>query len=536
MIDNLYLYQNQIKDMKRNSFLAMSAVFFAAQITLVNAQNKSEEKLNPIVQSFVNEANDNSQLENMAFELLDGIGPRLVGTPEMLAANNYTADKLKSWGIDANLQQFGTWKGWQRGTTHVDMVYPRTKTLSATQLAWSPATKKAVEAEVVILPKVSSKAEFDKWLPSAKGKIVLMAQYQKIGRSDEQIKEFATPELYEKLKAEKEQAKKDFANYIKTIGYDNTTLPEALEKAGAVGIAISNWTGIHSTNRVFGAKTKSIPMFDIDLEDYGMLYRMAEKGAKPRIKVDAQSKVLPEAKSFNTIGMIKGSEKPNEYVILSAHLDSWDGAQGATDNGTGTLTMLETMRILKKYYPNPKRTIVVGLWGSEEQGLNGSRGFVADNPEIIKGVQAVFNQDNGTGRVVDISGQGFKDSYAYIGRWLDAAPKKVKDQIKSTFPGMPGGGGSDHASFVAAGVPGFSLSSLNWGYFGYTWHTTKDTYDKIVFDELKNNVILTATLAYMASEDPEFVSREKRVMPNDDKGTAVKWPEAREPKRSSKDY
>lgn len=103
MIDNLYLYQNQIKDMKRNSFLAMSAVFFAAQITLVNAQNKSEEKLNPIVQSFVNEANDNSQLENMAFELLDGIGPRLVGTPEMLAANNYTADKLKSWGIDANL-------------------------------------------------------------------------------------------------------------------------------------------------------------------------------------------------------------------------------------------------------------------------------------------------------------------------------------------------------------------------------------------------------------------------------------------------
>ncbi len=493
--------------MKRNSFLTMSAVFFAAQTSLVNAQTKSEEKLNPIVQSFVNEANDNSQLENMAYELLDGIGPRLVGTPEMLAANNYTADKLKSWGIDANLQQFGTWKGWQRGTTHVDLVYPRTKTLSATQLAWSPATKKAVEAEVVILPKVSSKADFDKWLPSAKGKIVLMAQYQKIGRSDEQIKEFATPELYEKLKAEKDQARKDFADYIKTIGYDNTTLPEALEKAGAAGIAISNWTGIHSTNRIFGAKTKSIPMFDIDLEDYGMLYRMAEKGSKPRIKVDAQSKVLPEAKSFNTIGMIKGSEKPNEYVILSAHLDSWDGAQGATDNGTGTLTMLETMRILKKYYPNPKRTIVIGLWGSEEQGLNGSRGFVADNPEIIKGVQA-----------------------------LDAAPKKVKDQIKSTFPGMPGGGGSDHASFVAAGVPGFSLSSLNWGYFGYTWHTTKDTYDKIVFDELKNNVILTATLAYMASEDPEFVSREKRVMPNDDKGTAVKWPEAREPKRSSKDY
>ena len=137
--------------------------------------------------------------------------------------------------------------------------------------------------------------------------------------------------------------------------------------------------------------------------------------------------------------------------------------------------------------------------------------------------------------MVDISGQGFKDSYAYIGKWLEAVPKKVKDNIKTNFPGMPGGGGSDHASFVAAGVPGFSLSSLNWGYFGYTWHTTKDTYDKIIFDELKNNVILTATLAYMASEDPEFTSREKRVMPNDEKGEPIKWPVAKEPKRTSND-
>lgn len=522
--------------MNKKILLSISTLVFATQLSVVSAQSKSSEQLNPVVQNFVNEVENNSQLEVMASQLLDEIGPRLIGTPEMLAANKYTAEKMKSWGIDAELQQFGTWKGWQRGITHVDMVYPRVKTLVATQLAWSPATKKAIEAEVVILPKVSTKAEFDQWLSSAKGKIVLMAQYQKIGRSDEQIKEFATPELYEKLKAEKADATKKFRDYVKNIGYDNNSLPEALEKAGAAGIAISNWTGIMGANRIFGAKTKNIPMFDIDLEDYGMLYRLAESGQKPRIKVDAQSKFLADNPSFNTIGIIKGKEKPNEYVILSAHLDSWDGAQGATDNGTGVLTMLETMRILKKYYPNNKRTIIVGLWGSEEQGLNGSRGFVADHPEIMKGTQAVFNQDNGTGRVVDISGQGFVNSYSYIGKWLNAAPKKVKDQVKSTFPGMPGGGGSDHASFVAAGVPGFSLSALNWGYFGYTWHTTKDTYDKIVFDEVKNNVILTATLAYMASEDPEFTSREKRVMPLNEKGEPAKWPEQKEPTRSSKEY
>lgn len=522
--------------MKRNILFAASVMMFVGQSAFVTAQTKSTEKLNPIVESIVNEVNTNSQLENLAYELLDGIGPRLVGTPEMLASNEWSANKLKSWGVDAELQEFGTWKGWQRGTTHIDMVYPRVKTLAGTQLAWSPSTKKAVEAEVVVLPKVSSKAEFDKWLPTAKGKIVLMAQYQNIGRSDEQIKEFATPELYEKLKAEKEKARKDFADYVKTIGYNNNTLPEALEKAGAAGIVISNWTGITGANRIFGAKTAKIPMVDIDLEDYGMLYRLAERGAKPKIKIDTQSKVLPDAKSFNTIGMIKGSEKPNEYIVLSAHLDSWDGSQGATDNGSGTITMMEVMRILKKYYPNPKRTIVVGLWGSEEQGLNGSRGFVADNPELIKGVQAVFNQDNGTGRVVNLGGQGFVDSYEYLGRWLNAVPKDVRNHIKTDFPGMPSGGGSDHSSFVAAGVPGFSLSSLNWGYFGYTWHTTKDSYDKLVFDELKNNVILTATLAYMASEDPEFVSREKRVMPTNDKGEVAKWPEVKEPRRDSKGY
>lgn len=522
--------------MKKNTLLSLSMLLLATQFSFTSAQTNRDEQLNPVVQNFVNEVQNNSQLETMAHEFLDGIGPRLVGTPEMLQSNNWTAEKMRSWGVDAELQKFGTWKGWQRGITHVDMVYPRVKSLVATQLAWSPATKKPVEAEVVILPKVTTKAEFDRWLPSVKGKIVLMAQHQSVGRSDEQIKEFATPELYEQLKKEREKASRDFREFVRNIGYDNNSLPEALEKAGAAGIAISNWTGIMGANRIFGAKTSKIPMFDIELEDYGMLYRLAESGKKPRIKVDSQSKILPENPSFNTIGIIKGKEKPNEYVILSAHLDSWDGAQGATDNGTGVLTMLETIRILKKYYPNNKRTIVVGLWGSEEQGLNGSRGFVADNPEIIKGVQAVFNQDNGTGRVVEISGQGFVDSYSYIGRWLNAVPRNVRSHIKTSFPGMPGGGGSDHASFVAAGVPGFSLSSLNWGYFGYTWHTTKDTYDKIVFDEVKNNVILTATLAYMASEDPEFTSRQKREMPANDKGEVAKWPKLSEPTRSSKDY
>jgi Zn-dependent M28 family amino/carboxypeptidase len=244
------------------------------------------------------------------------------------------------------------------------------------------------------------------------------------------------------------------------------------------------------------------------------LYRLTESGAAPQISVLAKSKELGEVPTFNTIGEIKGTSKANEYVMLSAHFDSWDGGTGATDNGTGTMVMMEAMRILKKVYPNPKRTILVGHWGSEEQGLNGSRAFVEDHPEIVNNLQALFNQDNGTGRIVNLSGSGYAKSKDYVGRWLNAIPGEYKDSIKTSFPGMPGGGGSDHASFVAVGAPAFSLGALNWSYFNYTWHTNRDTYDKIVFDDLRNNAIVTAILVYMACEDPERSSTEKVNGPN----------------------
>ena len=174
----------------------------------------------------------------------------------------------------------------------------------------------------------------------------------------------------------------------------------------------------------------------------------------------------------------------------------------------------------------------VGHWGSEEQGLNGSRAFVEDHPEIVNNIQALFNQDNGTGRITNIAGQGFLQSYKYIGNWLSAVPDSLKDGLTTTFPGSPGGGGSDYASFVAAGVPAFSLSSLSWSYGNYTWHTNRDTYDKIVFDDVKRNVVVAAIMAYMASEDESKTSRERIELPLDSKtGKPVTWPAVKAPTR-----
>ncbi len=495
---------------------------------MLQAQEKEQT-----IEAIIQEVKENSQIERLGHELIDVVGPRLVGTPQMENAHNWAVRKYKSWGINAENEEWGSWKGWERGITHVDMISPRVQSLHARQLAWSPATKKKGEtAEVILLPEAEDSLAFQEKLSSVKGKFVLASIYQPTGRPDENWKEWATEESFEKMKEQRAEHEEAWREQIQNTGYRTDELHQALEEAGAVGIITSYWSRGFGANKVFGAYTEGIPTVDLALEDYGMLYRMAKNGNTPEIKVVAESEDLGEVPTFNTIARIEGREKPEEYIVLSAHFDSWDGGTGATDNATGTLVMMETMRILKELYPNPKRTIIAGHWGSEEQGLNGSRAFVKDHPEIVENVQALFNQDNGTGRVGSISGQGFLHSYDFINRWLQPVPDEVKGEIETTFPGTPSGGGSDHSSFVAAGAPGFMLSSLSWNYWNYTWHTNLDTYDKIVWDDVKSNVILTAILTYMASEDPETTSREKAVLPiNRRTGEQMQWPEPRDANR-----
>ncbi|WP_373708603.1 M20/M25/M40 family metallo-hydrolase [Kaistella sp.] len=511
--------------MKNYAKLLMVSTVFAVSL---NAQTKDQ-----MVKSIMDETYQNSQLETLAYELMDEIGPRLVGTPKMQQAHDWAVKRFQNWGIEAQNEQWGEWKAWERGPSSIEMVAPYAKSIEGMQLAWSPATSaKGLTADVVMLPVFTNKQEFNAWLPKVKGKLVMVSQYQASGRPEYNWKEYATPESFEKMKTESAAASEAWRKSIAATGETSKTLNEKLEKAGAAGIVSSYWSRGFGVNKIFSAGTKTIPVVDISLEDYGQLYRMIQHGKTPKLKINAQSKGKGTVPTFNTVAVIKGSEKPEEYVILSAHLDSWDGGTGATDNGTGTITMMEVARILKKNYPNPKRTIVVGLWGSEEQGLNGSRGYVWAHQDQMPNVQAVFNQDNGTGRIANITGQGFVHSYDYIGRWLSAVPNELTKDIKTTFPGFPGGGGSDHASFIAAGAPAFMLGSLSWSYGNYTWHTNRDTYDKIVFDDVKSNVATIAIMTYMASEDPEKSSSERIKMPvNPRTGEPAKWPEVKEPTR-----
>ncbi|SFB73184.1 Peptidase family M28 [Zunongwangia mangrovi] len=512
--------------MKNKLQLAFASLALAATASFAQQQD-------PIVEEIVTEATENSQLKKLGHELLDVIGPRLVGSPQMEQAHDWAVKTYADWGISAENQQWGTWKGWERGITHIDLVEPRLRTLEGRQLAWSPSTsKKGVTAEAVLLPKAKDSADFQSKLSAVKGKFVLMSFNEPTGRPDYNWEEWATDKSFDKMKKERSAAENAWRDRIRTTGYSSRELPKILEEAGAEGIITLNWSSGFGVNKVFSAYTEDIPTVDLSLEDYGLVYRMAESGDKPELSITATSEDHGEVPTFNTIATIEGSEKPEEYIVLSAHFDSWDGGTGATDNGTGTLVMMEAMRILKEVYPNPKRTIIAGHWGSEEQGLNGSRAFVKDHPEIVENVQAVFNQDNGTGRVVNISGNGLVQAYDYVGDWLSAVPDSISRQIETHFPGMPGRGGSDYASFLAAGAPAFNLSSLSWSYWNYTWHTNRDTYDKIVWDDVQSNAILAAILAYKASEDSDKTSREQRVLPiNSRTGEQMTWPEPRDATR-----
>jgi carboxypeptidase Q len=484
----------------------------------------------PVLQQIWTEAMENSQLEMLGMQLLDSIGPRLTGSPGINRAHDWAMRTLQGWGYEAQNEQYGTWRAWDRGHTHIDLLEPRLRTLEGTMLAWSPGTgSQDVSGPVVVIPEWETQADFDRWLATeVEGKFVAISFPQPTCRPNRHYEEFGSPGALQRLNEARNEAMQAFRQRVPAPGL----LRGQLEEAGALGILESNWSNTSGTNKVFSTNTQNIPTLDLSCEDYGLVYRLAENNMGPVVRVNAASEDLGEQPVFNTLGMIRGSELPDEYVMLSAHFDSWDAGSGATDNGTGTILMLETMRILAETYPNPRRSILIGLWGGEEQGLNGSRRFVAMNPEIVDGIQALFNQDNGTGRVENIAMQGFVDAGEHWGRWLARIPPQITNQIRLQMPGSPGTGGTDHAAFVCAPAPAFNLSANSWGYGTYTWHTNRDTFDKLVFEDLRNNAALVAMLAYQASEDPTRVSKEQRVLRGPD-GSVRDWPTCQPGRTSS---
>ena len=501
------------------------------------AQSQTSAPNDPVIQKIWVEGRDKSQLYPLAQELLDSIGPRLTGSIEQKRANDWALALYRKWGIPVRTEQYGTWMDWRRGIAHLDLVAPRIRALEGMLSTWSPGTKGTVEGPVVLFPKIQSAAEFDAALPQVAGKFVLFSFPWPTCRPDANWKEFATPESLERMQKERKDAFDAwYTGRLRKSGLRGPALVKRLAEAGALGIVTSlvpppgplGW----GTYKISTTIAENIPELGLGCEDYGLVFRLAENNQDAILRVNADAEFKGEVPVSNVIAELRGAEMPNEYVVLSGHFDSWDPASGATDNGSATVMMLEAMRILKAVYPNPKRTILAAHWTGEEQGLNGSGAFAADHPEILSGLQVLLNQDSGTGRVVKISMQGFTGASTFFRRWLSQMPKEITGQISLDDPGTPGGG-SDEMSFVCHGTPAFSLNSQGWDYEAYTWHTNRDTFDKLIFDDLKNNAMLVAMLAYLASEDPQRIPREPRVTSIDPRtGKPTTWPVCASPARN----
>ncbi|MGW8267157.1 MAG: M20/M25/M40 family metallo-hydrolase [Longimicrobiales bacterium] len=518
----------------RRFLLLWSATLLLLPHTLAAQEFPVED---PVLKAIWSEGMEHSQIYHLAQTLSDSIGPRLPGSPAFDAAAEWILSTYQSWGIPGRTEEYGTWRAWERGITHVDLLAPRVRSLDGMMQAWSPGTDGPVSGPVVILPQISNAQELEAFAATVRGKFVLMNEAEASCRTMENWEEWATPETLARIQEAQEAARMGMRQRMQSGGISRSEIVQRIEDSGALGTFSSSWTGYWGSSRVSASRNGAIPDIAFGCEDYGLMYRLAAENQGPAVRVDAEVTDHGTAPTYNVIGEIRGSERPDEYIILSAHLDSWDGGSGSTDNITGTVTMMEALRILQKVYPNPKRTLMVALWNGEEQGLNGSRAFVADHPEIVENIQAVFNQDNGTGRVVDISMQGLTGVAPYFGEWMTALPNEISRHIDLTIPGMPGTGGSDYASFVCAGVPAFSLRSLSWEY-GQTYHNPTDTFDKIVIDEIVNNATLTAMLTYLASEEPDKLPRDTRIMSgiNPRTGEPMAWPQCREPARNADGY
>lgn len=540
----------------------------------------------PVIKRIYAVGMDSTHLYSLAHTLFDSLGPRLTGTPNMKRAQDWLVSLYKSWGIDAREEKYGTWRSWDRGHSHIDLISPRIRTLEGQMVGFSPGTGgKDVVLSTIILPRFADSTEFVKWLPQARGKLVLTAPPKLSCRPQFQWDAMGTPESVRRIDSMQNAVNTDWSARIRATGYSlalgGGSLGVRLEDGGAGGIItsrpklqlggrgggrgfggfggrgntgvnislnLSNGTatvdstsfaaaiaaargggslGGYGAMEVFETYNTKTPAIALGCEDYGLVYRLTESGAAPKLRLNLDGKLLGEQPVFNVIASIKGKELPNEYVLLGAHFDSWDGSSGATDNGTGTLTMLEAMRILKKAYPNPRRTIVVGHWSGEEEGIIGSMAFTEDHPEILKGLQASFNQDNGTGRIVSVGGGGLVHAPEHLNAWLGKVPTEWRAIVNRGAPvtaGRPSGGGSDDYSFACHGVPAFGLGALGWDYGSLTWHTERDTYDKVVFDDLQYNATLTAMLAYAASEDPARVPLDRVDLTAGAGGRGGTWP------------
>ena len=458
-----------------------------------------------------------SQVMDTASYLTDVYGPRLTGSPNIKNAADWAVKKLAEWGAsNARIEQwpmaFG--RGWVNERYSANVVAPTSWPLIGVPKAWTRGTDGPVTGDAVYAPMKSEK-DFETWKGKLKGKIVLPSPVPEVKASFEPLAKRYTAKDLEDLEALDPKAPSArrydtsrFAFVRKRLQFlTEEGVLAVLEpsRSGDGGTLFVQQGGAYSAtpaDNPFGGLYPIDPPTQIVLavEHYGRLVRTLDKRIPVSVELNVKNTFYENQPGFNVLAELPGTDKADEVVMLGAHFDSWHGATGATDNGVGSAIMLEALRILKASGVTMRRTVRLGLWGGEEQGLLGSRAYVKQHladretmdlkPEHGK-ISAYYNVDNGTGAIRGVYLQGNDAVRPIFEAWM-----KPFANLGMTTMTSDDTDGTDHLSFDAVGVPGFQFVQDPLEYKTRTHHSNMDTYERLQASDMMKNAVIVASFVY----------------------------------------
>jgi Zn-dependent M28 family amino/carboxypeptidase len=443
---------------------------------------------------------DKEQLKSDLTFLTSQIGPRLTGSPQVDRASHWTEQQFRGLGLgNVHLESWSIANSWSRGPASGRVTSPALHELTLATVGWSPSTNGTVKGELIAID-AEKPEDLEQYKGKLGGKIALLGKPREM---EPPMDPMLTPwgEGTIPVMHAKEDKPSDYRAYMATRRAAMKILQE--EKAVALLIGSDKMYGLlNMTTLSREYQAAAVPAAFLAREDYLLLWQLQAAGPV-QMEVNIQGTLGGKpVEVYNTVAEIPGTEKPHEVVILGAHLDSWDLGTGATDNGTGSMAVLEAARALQKLGVKPKRTIRFVLFTGEEQGLNGSRAYVAAHKDELPKISGVLIHDTGTGKVLTIGLMGNYDARETIDRVMFP----LAETAGIMEPTLRSEGGSDHVSFDEAGVPGFWCVQDPADY-DKTHHSQADTLDRVKWDELTQGAEVLAVFGYNVAQLPELLPR-----------------------------
>jgi carboxypeptidase Q len=492
-----------------------------------------------------------SHVMEYASALMDGIGPRLTGSPNLKRANEWTRDQLAAMGCsNAHLEDWGEFgMGWQQLNTWTRMASPDTAVFITQAAPWSPSSNGTISGPAVWMD-VKKEEDLDKYKGKIAGKVVLLGEMREVKTVDKPLFErmddkdlakiveyplipepgYFTPELMKRLELRQKISKFLAEEHALAVVLPSRDGRNSGGSGGTIFVDSSGGLGWFSYQR---EHIQPVPVVIAAIENYGRVYRLLKANVPVTIEVNVDVKFTGDHEhGFDTVAEIPGTDPKlkDEVVMVGGHLDSWAAATGATDNGAGTVVAMEVMRILNALQVKPRRTIRIGLWTGEEQGLFGSIGYVKQHfgfvplstapdqvklpewlrkpagPLVLKPdqqkISGYFNVDNGSGKILGVYLQENIAEAPIFAQWIEP----LKD-LGVTAISVRNTEGTDHESFDAVGIPGFQFIQDKLDYSMRTHHSNMDTYERLQPGDLAQAATVEAIFVYNAAMRDQMLPR-----------------------------